>query len=961
MLELSDQNFIRHMIENHINNVGSLDVAYKDLLNKPVSELTNDDIVSLIKLFKELQDKQFPDSKEFTLSDEGSKIYLSRLEGKVPSFLMTGIHNYIQNERMTTKDTKVFNTFAREYKNYSEAGQQNDPINLHNQEEAVLFIPSSSAEIEFYDKHFKTFAEQHNKDYVLNTDASHYQSQIINKNGDITHISAGNDNISIKSVSKEGKEQIPGYEYFESIAKLANEQDANISFGILVGDINHDEYKARLLIACLNADPQVPRSNNPNIRVSKLEPQTKAMLEVALANTNKHTLIEEANIKDIPENKELPHRNSDQADISIENLENKDFHEILKRSPKEQALKKQLKDSRQAYITKIENYKNITLQYIHELRYHLHHQKQEKHDSKNTYYQLLRADSLGTNGITTGWNLNIQLDPEEISQYGKSLNQYLKSIRAYNQVEQLTDINTDEVLVDYKIFIGSRDQAIQVLRDLQEIMPDKKLTEFDLHFSPAKFAESSNAPMLNVIRQDLEEEQIVIKQGIEYKILPENIEPTNQSTDARQNYLVDNLEAYASHQLYKKYAGTAYTGTDDNAKYLDDYFNSLVNPFLKEDFDKFARSYISNMENLYKNKDNSLLEEMKVIYRCKKLDFSKAKKPKIKEPKEKTEAIINNTVIASEARQSNLIIDPTSELAKEVETPQTNLSRQVRIAELENKSQLSPVETSELAYHQIAEQNSALSNKKQDYKELKVGKETKGWSVEFSFRSTGTNLENQFVDDINTYLNSSKAGYKQLKDDSDKDNSALRYKVYTGTYDNTKKLMGGLKKVFDDKLDADIINTSFAVESSAQDQTFMPNQYISLSEKAQTDLIKTAKDNLLLPQYTADTIDKNTDPQIQFKLASVQTYVSHKLYERHAGPAYTGKNPDSLNNTIQHNLGIPNDTLHLWDQVADKYIQKVEIEKPDVISNLKLLKRIPALETTKVQKNPPFPEKQIGD
>ena len=114
-------------------------------------------------------------------------------------------------------------------------------------------------------REWRTFARQlaakMQADYEEDTKSSIFCATIKQKDGTCTKISAVDDNISLSAKDKEGHKIVPEQQVFKALVEKARKNGQTINFG----NIKTPEFKARLLIACMEATPPMNPTNAPEL------------------------------------------------------------------------------------------------------------------------------------------------------------------------------------------------------------------------------------------------------------------------------------------------------------------------------------------------------------------------------------------------------------------------------------------------------------------------------------------------------------------------------------------------------------------------------------------------------------------------------------------------------------------------------------------------------------------------
>lgn len=137
------------------------------------------------------------------------------------------------------------------------------------------------------DTFFKAAAEKRQAEYTRNEESDHYQAQIKEQNGITTNIEATSlYNLSASAMDKDGKPRVPEMETFLDMVALARSNNSIIEFG----DIKTPDFKAKLMLACLEAEPPMEMDGAPTLNeefLNSLSPDIRVALEAAAAKKEK--------------------------------------------------------------------------------------------------------------------------------------------------------------------------------------------------------------------------------------------------------------------------------------------------------------------------------------------------------------------------------------------------------------------------------------------------------------------------------------------------------------------------------------------------------------------------------------------------------------------------------------------------------------------------------------------------
>ena len=125
-------------------------------------------------------------------------------------------------------------------------------------------------------QYYQKIAKSEGAQYLEDETATSYRSTLKRPNGEKLQIQASNaNNIGLTAQDKQGKKKIPDYADFNKLVLYAKERGQTISFG----NIKSAEFKARLLLACLEND--VPLVKKPQLDMEKIDKETSLRLKKA--------------------------------------------------------------------------------------------------------------------------------------------------------------------------------------------------------------------------------------------------------------------------------------------------------------------------------------------------------------------------------------------------------------------------------------------------------------------------------------------------------------------------------------------------------------------------------------------------------------------------------------------------------------------------------------------------------
>lgn len=136
--------------------------------------------------------------------------------------------------------------------------------------------------------HYRAVAARDKFTYHEDVKNPNFVAEITRNDGSKLNIEANNEyNLSLGAQTADGKDDIPAIKDFADVVAKAAADNSVIEFA----SIRDDEFKARLLIACLEASPRMKTNKAPNITpafLKNIDPKTKARLQKALTGNRQH-------------------------------------------------------------------------------------------------------------------------------------------------------------------------------------------------------------------------------------------------------------------------------------------------------------------------------------------------------------------------------------------------------------------------------------------------------------------------------------------------------------------------------------------------------------------------------------------------------------------------------------------------------------------------------------------------
>ena len=131
-------------------------------------------------------------------------------------------------------------------------------------------------------KHYQAIAARDNNIYHEDTKNPNFVADITRADGSKLNLEANNEyNLSMSAVKSDGTDDIPSVKDFADVVARAAKENCQIEFA----SIEDDEFRARLLIACLEAQPRMKTKGAPSITptfLRNIDSRTKQRLEKAM-------------------------------------------------------------------------------------------------------------------------------------------------------------------------------------------------------------------------------------------------------------------------------------------------------------------------------------------------------------------------------------------------------------------------------------------------------------------------------------------------------------------------------------------------------------------------------------------------------------------------------------------------------------------------------------------------------
>ena len=466
-------------------------------------------------------------------------------------------------------------------------------------------------------------AKKENLEYKEYPQKKLFQADLISTNGIRTRIQAsGPKNISLVAQNEKGETVTPDFRRFMDIVSYAQIRKSSVSFG----NIKSPEFKAKLMIACLQAQPPVRMKGAPSVNeefLNTLSDSTSKALHDAyysLKIEQKSSSYKELEISRLRRCEELK---SNTKNLTAREWAEYFYHkDQLVGSIALDEAKKRFNSSRprEAEWSKITGLEPVKFLHYENKRpgdasWKLHFDVMPNPEDKTTKEIIKILDKLDIDYKTCGGEEN-----------GKGLTVYVGSYKdacdltaflqthfkdkvrlptkytdQFNQEKEFCDIATGRFMI-----AANYDAKTQTETPVfDEVYPTNIRG-----ISPARLTEIDSIGFLIANAKQL---------GLISKETPDSYE---QIKDAKQLYDVDILENYVSHCLYSKHLKTFYYGAKKEKFEKDLFCNKMPDrgSIERRKWDILASRYESFIE---KNRPEKIVLMKKHIDGYKPIDFSK--------------------------------------------------------------------------------------------------------------------------------------------------------------------------------------------------------------------------------------------------------------------------------------------------------------------------------------------------
>ena len=444
-------------------------------------------------------------------------------------------------------------------------------------------------------------------------------------------------NINLSAKDKDGNTKLPNMQRFRDIVAYAREQDTQIEFG----NIKSPEFKACLMLACMEAKPAMEMIGAPDINDEFLQTVKDEKLKGAL-------LIVKNKLQTQQQSKSNP-----QSPAPAPQTEYEKSREIRRRtleakekSGKISKMEKAELEYIHATILKNAELEKAIQKYKSEDPRFTEHQQKSGLKTEDFYY------SSKTRTSDADWKLHLDVVPNRNHPTTKAISEMLKHLDIEHKIAKGGDNGKGMT-----IYVGNYNDTLRLSKEINsrfgkeiETSPcyvDQNLSEH--YFNPkvsgrfwmqnifkTQYPRSSAfgiCPATGTKNKEMEAfeaEYRIFDLGQKNDIIPAEDKFSDGSYNLRffnngdfhKSYVFHNLEAYCSHKLYQKELGEFYCGKDAD-KFEKDFFGDKIpekGTMERANWDKVAQEYVAFIENMHPNLMQKMRQEAQ---RYHSVDFSK--------------------------------------------------------------------------------------------------------------------------------------------------------------------------------------------------------------------------------------------------------------------------------------------------------------------------------------------------
>ena len=558
---------------------------------------------------------------------------------------MASMRDYMQNKLFFSKNKENQTLYVHQ--------GQDKPNTAENTQNAAV-DPSFKKVLR---EIFQPSAAKQKAEYKEDIKATEYHAEIKHKNGSIdTIVAKSANNITLSAKDKDGKPKVPNMQRFRDIVALAQKQGSVIEFG----DIKSPDFKALLMLACMEAKPAMQMVGAPELNDEFLQSiQDEKLKGVLQIMKNKQQTQQQSK----------PQQKQQEATPAAEPktqpaAETKPQPEPQPQQPtpapqtgyeKSRETRRKSLEAKEK-LGKISKMEKAELDYIRAdiLKETEYEKAKAKYNSQEPRFDELKQksgfkveDYYFTPKLkrVPDWKLHLDVVPNRNHPTTKAISEMLQKIDVEHKIAR-----GGENGKGMTIYVGNYADTLRLSKEInarfgKDIEPSPSYVDQNLsehYFNPkvcgrfymqhvfrTQYPRSSVAGICPSYCDDRDDMKKLFSLAQNNGIVSSEDKYTDPTYSARsydkrdfhKNYVFCNFETYCAHKLYEKELGEFYCGKDTD-KFEKDFFGDIIpgkGTAERANWDKAADEYVSFIENTHPN----IIQMMKSRIHSKSIDFSK--------------------------------------------------------------------------------------------------------------------------------------------------------------------------------------------------------------------------------------------------------------------------------------------------------------------------------------------------
>ncbi len=446
---------------------------------------------------------------------------------------------------------------------------------------------------------------------------SKFTAEIEHSKGNVSITATTDDHVSLGAKDTDGKPVAPDLKVFQALAQKALDEGSIINFG----NIKTPEFKARLLIACLEKGVEI--KGKPKLTdefLNSIDPASAKRLRILQNKQNTQsqptptpTIQQPAQTPD-PETSETTPQPVSQPKSDYEKSRN-EREKSLEMHSKTRSLTPQEQHELE-YIKFTKEHKQALEEAIartgdnndprtaeHTIATGLKYEDYYYHSDNRTYH---------------GWKLHLDIVPNRKDKTTEAVSDFLKKLNVEHKI-----YHGGENGKGMTIYVGSYDDTIKLAKEINSrfgkdiatppIYTDQKASEIDFNEKVAgrfymsvfgcQYPHSSIKGIcpINLLLNSEEQDTsaFLAKLAKQANIVSNDCSRYfHRIKDFHDRYVITNLESYCAHKFYQKHLGEFYCGKDAD-KFEQQIFGGALPPKGSSDraaWDNIASQYVKKVE-----------------------------------------------------------------------------------------------------------------------------------------------------------------------------------------------------------------------------------------------------------------------------------------------------------------------------------------------------------------------------